>query len=250
MAIPYTGESRHSPGSVRALEGSVHPYVLWPLCSVGSRHPRIALCTPGSIHAPETLCTPRPLCALRGSQHPKACPCIQSHSMNHKVHPCSGTVRGCPVLWGVPAPQNCSMHPTVRPCTGRLYTPCGRFVFWGVPAPQSHSVCAGGSWIPVHALGSSVHFTATPCTVGSRDPRACPCNPELLHALGRSVHPVAALSFVESRHPGVAPCSSRPLRALRAPAPQSPSLRPEPLRAARDPSVPLGLRAPCGRSVH
>lgn len=208
-------------------------------CSV---HPRVHPCTRDSVYPTSPLC-------IAGSQHPKACPCTRS--------------RGCSVLWGVPAPQNCSMHPTVRPCTGGICTPCGRFVLWGVPAPQSHSVCAG----------RSVHPGVCPCTGklralhchsvywGSRHPRACPCNPEPLHALersralrGRSVlcgDPTLQSGSVhrrtpcnsEPQHPRACPCSPGPVRASadsvhHAAAPcMRGSLRP---RAARAPQALYG----------
>lgn len=67
--VPAPGAASHTPGSVCALEGSVHP--LAALCFVGSRHPRVALCTPGSVHAPGSPCIPWPLCALGGPSTPK-----------------------------------------------------------------------------------------------------------------------------------------------------------------------------------
>lgn len=138
------------------------------------------------------------------------------------------------------------MRPKVRPCTGGLCIPCGRFVPRGVPAPQSHCVC----WGFRASRSLSMHWEA-PCTSlplrvpggpgtpqpavpanqsrspSCRNPRTprplcalwSPDTPESLRAPGNSVR-LTATSYIPSPStpepvpaPGAAPRSPGPVRA-------------------------------------
>lgn len=181
-------------------------------CSV---HPRVHPCTRDSVYPTDPLC-------IAGSQHPKACPRTRSHSMNRRVRLCSGRARGCSMLWGVPRPQNCSMHPSHGPSVhrgtvhmlrplcalGSPGTPEPLCVCWGIRASRSLSmhretpytllalrVLGGpGTPEPVPAIQSrSVHWKdpCTPwplCALWSWHSRVAPCNGGPRAAPGHFVH--------------------------------------------------------------
>lgn len=254
MAIPFTGESRHSTAYPCSWSCLTQPWV-YPCTPMFCGH--CVLWGPGT---PELLCVPQ-----GPSMHQRFCvphiPCTSVHCR-------------------VPAPQSPSMHPeplhephgpsVLRESPGLLHvlgSPCtpellhasqGLSMHWGTlwllrvlgsPGTPEPLCVSGDPCIPqpAHALGSSVHFTATPCTGGTRHPRACPCNPEPLHALEKSVHPVAALWSSDPpeslRAPGTDSVLLRAAWCIPSPGTQRLSLRPEPLHA------PGTVRA-SGDSVH